>query len=168
MLGALVGGSASGSPCPGGGGGGGGTGEYELSASNGGMNATSGTVTVSDSLPSALTASSATGSGWSCNVSPVSCTRSDALAAGASYPAITLIVKVAQNASGTVTNQATVSGGGPGSGSASEQTPIGSGNGGKIQHVVMADLYFLLHTTADRTEGIRAFLEKRKPDFKGK
>jgi len=31
-----------------------------------------------------------------------------------------------------------------------------------------ADLYFLLHTTKDRTEGIRAFQEKRKPEFEGK
>jgi enoyl-CoA hydratase/carnithine racemase len=31
-----------------------------------------------------------------------------------------------------------------------------------------ADLYFLLHTTTDRTEGIRSFLEKKKPEYKGK
>jgi enoyl-CoA hydratase/carnithine racemase len=31
-----------------------------------------------------------------------------------------------------------------------------------------ADLYFLLHTTSDRTEGIKSYLEKRKPKYKGK
>jgi enoyl-CoA hydratase/carnithine racemase len=31
-----------------------------------------------------------------------------------------------------------------------------------------ADLYFLLHTTKDRTEGIRAFQERRKAHFEGR
>ena len=30
-----------------------------------------------------------------------------------------------------------------------------------------ADLYFLLHTTSDRTEGIKSFLEKKPPQFRG-
>ena len=114
-----------------------GTGQYSITATNDSSGSTSGTVSVSDTLPSVFTASSASGSGWNCTLSPVSCARSDSLAAGASYPTITLTVKVAQSASGTVTDAATVSGGGPGSGTASIQTPIGSGNSGKIQHVVI-------------------------------
>lgn len=31
-----------------------------------------------------------------------------------------------------------------------------------------ADLYFLLHTTSDRTEGIKSYLEKRSPKYQGK
>jgi enoyl-CoA hydratase/carnithine racemase len=31
-----------------------------------------------------------------------------------------------------------------------------------------ADLYLLIHTTNDRTEGIKAFQEKRTPKFEGK
>jgi enoyl-CoA hydratase/carnithine racemase len=31
-----------------------------------------------------------------------------------------------------------------------------------------ADLYLLIHTTKDRTEGIRAFREKRVPKFEGR
>lgn len=31
-----------------------------------------------------------------------------------------------------------------------------------------ADIYFLLHTTKNRAEGIRAFQEKRSPEFEGR
>jgi enoyl-CoA hydratase/carnithine racemase len=31
-----------------------------------------------------------------------------------------------------------------------------------------ADLYFLIHTTKDREEGIKAFREKKTPKFEGK
>jgi len=51
------------------------------------------------------------GSRWTCTLSTRTCTRSDTLAAGSSYPAITLTVNVASNAPSQVTNSATVSGG---------------------------------------------------------
>ena len=89
-------------------------GTYTITASNAGGAATSGTVTISDTLPAGLSYVSATGTGWTCGAvgQTVTCTRSDALAAGASYPAITLTVAVASNSALSLTNTATVSGGG--------------------------------------------------------
>jgi uncharacterized repeat protein (TIGR01451 family) len=88
------------------------SGSYTITVGNAGTIASSGTVTVTDTLPSGLTGSSMSGSGWSCTLSSLTCTRSDALAAGANYPAITLVVNVSGSASASVTNVATVSGGG--------------------------------------------------------
>jgi uncharacterized repeat protein (TIGR01451 family) len=90
------------------------TGSYTLTVSNAGGAATSGTVTVTDTLPTGLSYVVATGTGWTCGAAGqvVTCTRSDALAAGASYPAITLVANVLQTAASSVTNTATVSGGG--------------------------------------------------------
>jgi hypothetical protein len=85
---------------------------YTLTVSNVGGSASSGTVSVVDVLPAGLTATAMGGTGWTCTVSTLSCTRGDALGAGASYPAISLTVNVASNAPSSVTNTATVSGGG--------------------------------------------------------
>ena len=87
-------------------------GAYTLLVSNVGTAATTGAVTVTDSLPGGMSAVSMSGAGWTCSVGTVSCSRSDALAVGASYPAIAVGVSVATNASGTLTNTATVGGGG--------------------------------------------------------
>jgi len=100
---------------------------YTLIATNSGSHATSGTVTVVDTLPSGLTATDIVGTGWNCTLATLTCTRSDVLAALTSYPAITLTVNVAGNAPATVTNNATVSGGGEtntGNDGASDQTTI--------------------------------------------
>ncbi len=100
---------------------------YTLTANNVGGSATSGLVTVTDTLPSALTANQMSGHGWNCDVSSVSCTRSDPLAAGASFPPIALTVDVAANALPSVVNAAQVSGGGEtnlGNDSASDPTNI--------------------------------------------
>jgi uncharacterized repeat protein (TIGR01451 family) len=85
---------------------------YSITATNSGGSPTSGTVTVTDTLPSGLTATGMSGSGWTCTLATLTCTRSDVLAAGSSYPVITLTVDVAANAPASVTNTASVSGGG--------------------------------------------------------
>jgi len=85
---------------------------YTIAVSNVGRGPTSGTVSVVDTLPSGLTATAIGGTGWTCTVGTLTCNRADAVAAGSSYPAITLTVNVAANAPSFVTNVAIVSGGG--------------------------------------------------------
>ncbi|HEY2967706.1 MAG TPA: hypothetical protein VGK75_04990, partial [Casimicrobiaceae bacterium] len=85
---------------------------FTLTIGNAGPGDTSGTVTVVDTLPTGLTATDISGTGWTCTLGTLTCTRSDALGAGSSYPAITLTVNVAMNAAASVSNSATVGGGG--------------------------------------------------------
>lgn len=103
--------------------------QYSLVVRNQGQGPTAGNVTVVDTLPAGLTATAITGTGWTCDLAALSCTRADALAAGGSYPTITVTVNVAANAAAQVTNQAAVSGGGEtqtGNNSASDVTNIQS------------------------------------------
>ena len=89
---------------------------YTITVTNNGPGYMSGTTTVTDTLPSPyLAATAISGSGWTCTLSNLTCTRSDSLAPSSSYPSITVTVSVASNAPAQVTNSATVSGGGTGS-----------------------------------------------------
>ena len=85
---------------------------YTLTVTNSGTAATSGTVTVADSLPGGLTATGLSGTGWTVASNFLSATRADALAAGGSYPPLTFTVSVSPAAAASVTNTATVAGGG--------------------------------------------------------
>ena len=69
---------------------------YTITVTNSGAGATSGTVSLVDTLPTGLTATAMSGTGWTVNLSTLTATRSDALAAGSSYPALTLTVSVAE------------------------------------------------------------------------
>ena len=87
---------------------------YTLTATNSGGGVTAGTITVTDTLPTGLTPTAATGTGWTCGIvgQTMTCTRSDAMAAGGSYPAITLTVNVSNTAPASIINTASISGGG--------------------------------------------------------
>lgn len=97
---------------------------FTLTVSNtNGSTATSGTVFVIDSLPAGMTPLSISGTGWYCP-SNSSCSRSDPLAGGASYPPIVVTANVALNATSPQVNQATVTGGGSASASTSDSATI--------------------------------------------
>jgi uncharacterized repeat protein (TIGR01451 family) len=86
-------------------------GAYTITVSNAaGFGSTAGTVTVVDALDSGLTLVQMAGTGWKCN--GVVCTTSNVVLGGSSYPAITVTVKVASNASPTQVNTVSFSGGG--------------------------------------------------------
>ncbi len=86
---------------------------FTVTVTNVGNSPSSGPVTVTETPPAGLTITALAGTGWTCTVATRTCTRSDALAATASYPEITVTTSVgASVAPGTVTNSAVVSGGG--------------------------------------------------------
>jgi trimeric autotransporter adhesin len=85
---------------------------YTIKVTNSGTAISSGTVSMVDTLPAGLTATALSGTNWSCVLGTLTCTCSDALGIGASYEDITLTVDVAPTAAPSVTNTATVSGGG--------------------------------------------------------
>src|SRR5580704_11151801 len=98
---------------------------YTLTVANAaGAGPTSGAVTVTETVPSGLSLVSLAGTGWSCATN--SCSRSDALAGGASYPPITAMVNVAASATSPQINAAGVTGGGSAAASATDSTNIGA------------------------------------------
>ncbi len=85
-----------------------------LRVSNQGPDAAAGPITVTDPMPGMLTSLGASGTGWSCSVASttITCTRSDSLASGATYPDIVVTGHIPSGAStGTVlSNTARVAG----------------------------------------------------------
>jgi uncharacterized repeat protein (TIGR01451 family) len=114
-------------------------GTYTLTASNTGSGPTSGTITVTDNLPTGLTVASVPSiPNWNCSAtvvgsSTMTCTSTTVIAAGASHPnaiTLTVVVSAAAFAASPVTNVANISGGGEpalnnGNNSASDPTTIG-------------------------------------------
>lgn len=84
------------------------SGSYTIVVRNAGPGAASGTVRVTDTLPTGVTAVSISGQGWGCDIQTVSCTRSDALPANMAYPPITLYVNTG-SAPPSVINKVSVS-----------------------------------------------------------
>jgi large repetitive protein len=90
------------------------TGVYRITVKNIGAGATIASVNVSDTLPTGLIPTAASGSGWNCNVTGqvVNCSRSDALNSTNNYAPILITVRVEQTAASSLTNTASVNGGG--------------------------------------------------------
>ncbi len=99
---------------------------YTIKVINDGPGATTGVVSVVDTLPAGLTATAISGAGWSCTLATLTCTRADSLAAGASFPNLFVSVNVAPNAPPQVTNSVSVSAAGSVAASGTDPTTVTS------------------------------------------
>ncbi len=69
-----------------------------------------GTVTVTETLPSGLTATAISGTGWTCSLGTLVCTTNASVAAGAYFNPISLTVNISGGPASSVTNHVAVSG----------------------------------------------------------
>ena len=88
------------------------TGALNLTIHNPTTAATDGsTTTVTHPIPAGLTSTGASGAGWTCTgTTTITCTRNDVLAAGASFPPITIGVRIAATAAAVLTTAPRVTG----------------------------------------------------------
>jgi uncharacterized repeat protein (TIGR01451 family) len=103
---------------------------YTVTVTNNGLASTSGKVTVTETVPSGLTLTGMTGTGWTCpgTAGANTCDRSDVLANGSSYPTITVTVNVGASATSPQVNAVAVSGGGSANGNTTDSTTITGGS----------------------------------------
>ena len=85
---------------------------FTITVSNVGSGATAGMITVTDTLPASLTATSLSGTGWDCDLASLTCTSSDVVGAPGELPVITLVATASLDVPLLVVNTAEVSGGG--------------------------------------------------------
>ena len=98
---------------------------YSIVVSNAqGASQSSGTVSVTEFMMAYGIESAMSGPGWSCSIASFTCTRSDSLSAGASYPPISLSVNIPAGTPSPFTNSALVFGGGAPPTMASDTVPI--------------------------------------------
>jgi uncharacterized repeat protein (TIGR01451 family) len=98
--------------------------QYAVTVSNIGAGPTSGTVSVTEMVPTGMSLTAMTGTGWTCPLGGAICSRSDPLAAGMSYQTISVTVSVGSGVGSQLNNQVSVSGGGSVSAGASDATTI--------------------------------------------
>jgi len=96
--------------------------QYTVTVGNAAGAPTNGLVTMTETPPVGLTITGMAGTGWACNTS--TCTRSDALNSGGTYPAITVTANVASNAASPLVNQVSASGGSSATANANDSATV--------------------------------------------